>query len=155
MNTAQQRLIEERLGLDAACRQPLYLKLLFEELRLWHSFDKDVSLQSPENSHDHIGGLLNQFFERLGLPANHGRLRVERSIGYLAAGRHGLSETEMLEVLFADREFRRSIVSESLARNHRMSRRPNAFPSPSGHESALTWRLTWRSGPRPGEMCSR
>ncbi|MEK6260412.1 MAG: AAA family ATPase [Planctomycetota bacterium] len=39
VNEAQRRLIEQRLESEA-CRQPLYLKLLFEEVKLWRSYDE-------------------------------------------------------------------------------------------------------------------
>ena len=39
------------------------------------------------------------------MPQNHGKLLVERSLGYLAAARYGLSEEELLGVLCQDDEF--------------------------------------------------
>jgi WD40 repeat protein len=41
---------------------------------------------------------------RLEEPANHGRVLVERALGYLRAARHGLAEDEVLQVLSADEE---------------------------------------------------
>jgi len=119
---AQRRLIEVRLEKDAACRQPLYLKLLFEEVKLWRSYDE------PAEPGDGVPELLEHLFRRLSLKANHGPLLVGRALGYIAAARRGLSETEVLEVLFTDREFRRSILRTSLANKHRMSRRPKRIP---------------------------
>lgn len=96
LNKAQMALIERCLQ-SKASRQPLYLKLLFEETRLWRSYDKPAA---PGGS---VAALLGQLFGRLEKPENHGATLVRRALGYLAAARRGLSETEMLEVLFADK----------------------------------------------------
>jgi hypothetical protein len=90
------------------CPRPLYLKLAFEEARRWRSFDavegagtgargeREVRLEPA------IHSLIKQLFERLALPANHGETIVSRSLGYLLAGKNGLSEDELIEVLSRD-----------------------------------------------------
>jgi hypothetical protein len=77
--------------------RPLYLKLAFEEARLWPSFAPKIKLQPgiPEL----IKGSL---FARLSAPKNHGETIVSHSLGYLAASRYGLAEDELVGVLSAD-----------------------------------------------------
>ncbi len=81
------------------CRRPLYLKILYEEARLWRSFDS-APIAIPETSADLLRGL----FRRLRQPHQHGPL-VNWAIGYLAASRYGLAEIELLEILFADPDY--------------------------------------------------
>jgi hypothetical protein len=121
----QRKVLEQQIRRPEAseCRRPLYLKILFEEARLWHGY-----AAPPQQLPDKVEGLLKQLVDRLSLKVNHGPLLIERVLGYIAAARRGLSETEILEVLFADRDFRRSIVRSSLMNQHRMSRRPRRIP---------------------------
>jgi WD40 repeat protein len=95
----QRERIRQRLKSEE-CRQPIYLKLLFEEARFWRSYDEPPELGAS------VPAILRQLIERLGRPANHGVLLVERVLGYLAASRHGLAENEIVEVLFADPEYK-------------------------------------------------
>jgi WD40 repeat protein len=77
---------------------PLYLKLAFEEARRWRSFDAaDKCVLGGD-----VGGMIDVLFDRLSAEANHGPILVNRSLGYLAAARYGLTEDEMLDVLAAD-----------------------------------------------------
>ena len=80
------------------CGLPLYLKLAFEETRLWKSYDA-----LPELSED-IPGILRDLFKRLSQESNHGQMLVSHSLGYLAAAKNGLSEDELLDVLSMDKE---------------------------------------------------
>jgi hypothetical protein len=68
--------IKQRLA-SPACRQPIFLKLLFEEVQLWHSSDP---APVPGES---VPALLGQLFDRLSQPTNHGSLLVNRVMGYL------------------------------------------------------------------------
>ncbi len=95
----QRAQIEQRLA-SPTCRQPIFLKMLFEEVRFWHSYDP---APVPGES---VPALLGQLFDRLSLETNHGPLLVNRVLGYLSASRHGLAENEILEILFADPEYR-------------------------------------------------
>ena len=54
----QRALIKQRLA-SAVCRQPIYLKLLFEEARLWRSYD------APPEPGEDVPALLKQLFDRL------------------------------------------------------------------------------------------
>jgi WD40 repeat protein len=77
---------------------PLYLKLAFEEARRWRSFQPLEGCALG----DDVGGMIDVLFDRLSEEANHGPTLVERSLGYLAAARYGLTEDEMLDVLASD-----------------------------------------------------
>ncbi len=78
------------------CGLPLYLKLAFEEARQWKSYDSILELSED------IPGILQDLFKRLSQESNHGNMLVSRSLGYLVAARNGLSEDELLDVLWAD-----------------------------------------------------
>ncbi|TWU07433.1 DUF4062 domain-containing protein [Stieleria varia] len=121
--TTQRNQIESRLTANENSLHPLFLKFLFEDVRLWRSYD-DRNSDLP----DTVDALLEQFFARLSLKVNHGPLLVRRVLAYLAAARRGLREAEILEVLFKDREFRRALLRKSLATGHRMHRRPKRIP---------------------------
>lgn len=85
------------------CPQPLYLKLAFAEARRWKSYQGIPSGADgrPGLSED-IKGLLRDLFVRLSSEANHGELLVSHSLGYLASGKNGLTEDELLDVLARD-----------------------------------------------------
>jgi len=117
----QRKLIEQRLA-TAICCQPMYLKLLFEEVRLWRSYDKAHELGED------VPALLKQLFNRLSQPANHGRLLVERVLGYLAASRHGLAENEILEVLFADSEYKAALDDATEQTRHELPASATRIP---------------------------
>ena len=96
---------------------PLYLKLVFEEARRWKSYDPMPDLKAD------IPGMIRQLFERLAQESNHGKILVERALGYLAAARHGLSEAEVLDMLSRDPD----VISSFLARSPK-SPRVNRLP---------------------------
>ena len=98
---------DEVLGKFAQNGLPLYLRLAFEEARQWKSYeDSAVPRLSPD-----IPGILKEFLIRLEAEPRHGRVITRRALGYLAAGRNGLTEDELLDVLSRDQdvmsEFRR------------------------------------------------
>jgi WD40 repeat protein len=80
------------------CGLPLYLKLAAEESKLWKSYSPEEACTLGEG----IAGIVDTLFDRLASNANHGSALVERSLGYLAAARYGLTEEEILDVLTAD-----------------------------------------------------
>ena len=128
----QRARIEQRLA-SPACRQPIYLKLLSDEVQLWHSYD---SASVPGES---VPALLKQLFDRLSQPANHGPLLVNRVLGYLSASRHGLAENEILEVLFADPEYRAKLNEATEQARHELP--PNAKRIPIALWSRLRFDL--------------
>ncbi|MBI4615356.1 MAG: DUF4062 domain-containing protein [Planctomycetes bacterium] len=88
-----------------ACGLPLYLKLAFEEARLWRSYDGlPCGADKVPGLFADIPGILEDLFARLSEPKNHGPLLVSRALGYLAAARSGLTEDELLDVLARDEE---------------------------------------------------
>ncbi|MEK6258881.1 MAG: AAA family ATPase [Planctomycetota bacterium] len=116
----QRDMIWSAMQKSSACRQPLFLKLLFEEAKLWRSYDDEVQLNKPEASSDYVAALLKQLFDRISLEVNHGKLLVERALGYIAAARRGLSETEIQEVLFADPDYWKQLDKVSKDNNHQL-----------------------------------
>lgn len=83
--------------------RPLYLKLAFEEARLWHSWD---GLPCGADDEPGLGkgviDVLNDMLWRLEQPQNHGRVLVEHALGNIAAAKNGLTEDELLDVLSAE-----------------------------------------------------
>jgi tetratricopeptide (TPR) repeat protein len=78
---------------------PLYLKLAFEEARLWTSY----SGETPEELVVGVRGIIeNNMFDRLKDKTNHGEELVSHALGYLAASRNGLSEDELVDLLSRD-----------------------------------------------------
>jgi WD40 repeat protein len=95
--TLQNNQMKEVLGKFTKSGLPFYLKLAFEEARRWKSYTPRVDL-SPD-----IPGIIRDFFKRLSLPANHGKVLVSHSMGYLAAAKNGLTEDELLDILSLDK----------------------------------------------------
>ena len=74
---------------------PLYLKLAFEEARLWRAFDPmDKCVLG-----DGLAGITDRLFSRLAERGNHGNVLVSHALGLLTAARYGLTEDEILNVL--------------------------------------------------------
>jgi tetratricopeptide (TPR) repeat protein len=91
---------------------PLYLRLVAGAARRWRSFDPPRLGQSflgeaplpdlPET----VADLLAAILARLEAPERHGWMLVARALGDLAAGRFGLAEDELLDLLARDDEVR-------------------------------------------------
>jgi hypothetical protein len=96
--TLQRAQLEEVLGKFAKSGLPLYLKFAFEEARHWRSYSQKVDLD-PE-----VAGIIKQLFARLSSESVHGKTLVSRGLAYLRAGKNGLSEDEMIDVLSRDEE---------------------------------------------------
>jgi hypothetical protein len=84
---------QEVLSKFTQCRLPLFLKLTFEEVKLWASDRTDLVLGN--NIEESISILFARFSDEV----NHGKIMVSHVFGYLASTRQGLSEDEILEVL--------------------------------------------------------
>jgi WD40 repeat protein len=95
LQPAQRNLVRDRFSTSGL---PLYLRLAFEEARLWRSWDPVPPLGAT------IAEIIGDLFARLSLGAAHGRALVARSLGLLAAARNGLTEDELLDLLSADTE---------------------------------------------------
>ena len=121
VSEGQRELIEQRIA-SAACRRPLYLKLLFEEARVWRSYDAPPALGAG------VSSLLDQLFERLSRPENHTSLLVERTLGYLTAARRGLTENEILEVLYADPEYKAALDDANLRNRNQLPANARRIP---------------------------
>lgn len=74
---------------------PLYLKLAFEEARLWPSYAAPSTTVLASS----VPGLLRQLLGRLANPSNHGEPLTRTCLGLLAAAKNGLSEDELLDLL--------------------------------------------------------
>jgi hypothetical protein len=78
---------------------PLYLKLAFEEARLWPSGDGTP----PEPLEPGIKGIIKaNLIDRLADESSHGKILVAKVLGYLGASRYGLAEDEMVDLLSRD-----------------------------------------------------
>ncbi len=97
LQPAQRKEVLERFGRSEGL--PLYLRLAFEEARLWRSYTPAADTVL----HEGVQGLIREnLFLRLSARANHGPVLVANALGYLAASRFGLSEDEVLDVLSLD-----------------------------------------------------
>jgi hypothetical protein len=108
LQPAQRR---EVLQQFAANGLPLYLKLAFEESRRWTSWTAPVC--PPVHLSPDIHGILGDLFARLEQPQHHGALLVSRVLAYLATGRHGLAEDELLDLLSADAQVMADFIQHS------------------------------------------
>lgn len=110
LNEKQQTNVDARIlstkQVDTACRQPLYLKILFEEARLWRSFDEPIEPAAT------VPGLLASLFDRLCRRAAHGPL-VSPAMAYLVSARYGLAENEILEVLYCDPDYKQQLLDSA------------------------------------------
>jgi WD40 repeat protein len=79
----------------AGCPLPLFLRVAFEQARLWRSFDLPPTLEST------IERLAQQFYVRLDSTGQHGPILVRQTLRYLCAARYGLAEEEVLALLSA------------------------------------------------------
>ncbi|MDP2767727.1 MAG: hypothetical protein Q8O41_09815, partial [Candidatus Methanoperedens sp.] len=87
------------------CGMPLYLRLAFGEAQRWKSYEGlPRGSEGRAGLSEDIPGIIRDMFCRLSQESNHGSMLVERSLGYLAASRNGLTEDEMLDVLSQDDE---------------------------------------------------
>jgi hypothetical protein len=88
--------------------RPLYLKLAFEEARLWPSYVPGDQLGSGVD-----GVIRENLFDRLAREESHGEALVAHTVGYLAASRFGLAEDELLDVLSRDADLYASFLKGS------------------------------------------
>ena len=91
----QRVLVRESVGERAL---PLHLRLCFAEAVRW------PSTRAPEPLPRTVEGMVDAMLARLGDAREHGEVLVRKALGYLAAGRGGLAEDELRQVLSADAE---------------------------------------------------
>ena len=89
----------------------VYLKLAFESAKHWHSYDTSFNL------HPDVKGIINDFFQYL--EKEHTEELVRNVISYMLCGKYqGLTENEILEVLFFDKEYKEFFL-QNTHENHR------------------------------------
>ena len=134
--------------IESQCN-PLYLKLAFEEARLWPSSQEPIEDLAVGISEIIKKNMIN----RLKNEGNHGEKMVTHTLGYLAASRFGLSEDEIVDLLSRDLEvyswfFKKSHhLPSDLVRSavnyryaHHLFSTPNGIPLFSEEErTAFTW----------------
>ncbi|MCX6250843.1 MAG: DUF4062 domain-containing protein [Bacteroidetes bacterium] len=87
-------------------RLPIYLKLVFEKAKHWHSYDK------PHSIHKDVKGIINDFFDDL--EEEHTKDLVANVTCYLLCGRYqGLAENEILEILVFDKDYWKIFLNQS------------------------------------------
>jgi tetratricopeptide (TPR) repeat protein len=124
LQAGQRRVVEARIRTSEACRRPLYLRVLAEEARQWPSWLEPERIVLGEN----IAELIGAMFTRLEDKAVHGPELVTAAMGYLVAARRGLSQNEMLEVLWADEDYRRHLEEQSRKTNHELPEGATRIP---------------------------
>jgi tetratricopeptide (TPR) repeat protein len=121
--SAQRDAVRERIHSDTACRRPLYLRILAEEARRWPSWKEVEAGDLGANTAELLGAM----FTRLEDKAIHGVELVMASMGYIAASR-GLSENEILEVLWADEDYRGHLEEQSRKTQHELPEGATRIP---------------------------
>ena len=103
--TLQAHQLKKILGKFGKDGSPLFLKLAFEQVRTWRSWQKDDSIASS------IHGVLEDLFVRL--EREHGHAIVKTVLTHIALSRHGLTEGELMDVLSRDRRVMDEFTSRS------------------------------------------
>lgn len=134
---------------------PLYLKLAFEEARLWTSESAQEQLELG------VKGIIEKnTIGRLQKEASHGEKLVSHALGYLAASRHGLAEDELVDLLSRDLDVYQWFFSKSFhlpadlierAKEYRralaIKAKSNGGPSKDEERAALSWLKEIRNPP--------
>ena len=118
LRDANRVLTEEQMGGVLAgfikCPMPLYLKLAFEEARLWKSYDwLPCGADDVPGLAGDVPGVVGDMLARLQDKRQHGEVLVSTFLGLLSASRHGLSETEALELLSEDKKVMADLKARS------------------------------------------
>lgn len=96
--TLQKQQKEEILRKFKQCGLPLYLKFAFEKVRRWKSYS------CAEISGANTQEIILEFLSNLSAESHHGEVIVKHALGYMSAGKNGLNEEEMLDLLSLDPE---------------------------------------------------
>ena len=86
-------LVHERL---AECNTPLYVKLVFDEIKLWKSYTKTQEKDLEKTVSTSINKLLGR------IENQHGHVLVEHALSYITASKSGLSEAELEDLISLD-----------------------------------------------------
>ena len=78
------------------CNLPLYVKLVFDEIIHWKSYQPLTSTVLAHDIHDCIMKLFDH------IESQHGRILVSHALGYITASKGGLSGAELEDLLSLD-----------------------------------------------------
>ncbi|XP_077986889.1 uncharacterized protein LOC144441205 isoform X2 [Glandiceps talaboti] len=78
------------------CPTPLYLRLIFEESRLWYSYTSGKQIWIADSIRKVINSLLSR------MEVKHGEPFVRRALGYITASCSGVTQSELLDLLSLD-----------------------------------------------------
>ena len=93
---------------------PLYLRLAFEEARLWRSYDGvPCGADDRPGLGEDVPSVIRDLLWRLSRGAAHGEVLVRQALSYLGAARNGLADQEMLEILWRDEQVRENFGKRS------------------------------------------
>ena len=92
LTAEQTELLNKALAQDV---RPLYIKVIFDQVISWRSYDCGLS-EIP----DTIRGCLNQLYQNM--EKKHGEILVARALGYLSLAKNGLTEIELEDLLSLD-----------------------------------------------------
>jgi WD40 repeat protein len=105
-------------GCKVAAGLPLYVRLAADRAARWTSTDRPSPLPPTTEA------LVAEQIAWLAGAPNHGSFLVRRALAYIDAGRHGVTEDELIELLSADDEVMREVCERSLLAP-RVSRLPD------------------------------
>jgi len=74
-----------------------------------------------------ITGIITALLNRLQAPANHG-ITVETALSYLSSARRGLTENEILEILYSDPEYQKWLKGVATRTGHKLPKSPKRIP---------------------------
>ncbi|MBD3192500.1 MAG: DUF4062 domain-containing protein [Candidatus Heimdallarchaeota archaeon] len=97
--TLQKHQQKELLKKFRANGLPLYLRLAFEEIVFWKSYDPPSETVLPTSIDDLILALFSRLYQE------HGKPTIVKALSYLASTKNGLLEEELLDVLTRDQEY--------------------------------------------------
>ena len=76
------------------CNDALYVKLVFDQIRLWRSFTTEIGIKPTMNE------IIGDTFGRV--ENAHGKVLVSSAMAYVTAAKSGLSETEVEDLISID-----------------------------------------------------
>lgn len=93
INAEQTEVVKKALQ---ACNEALYVKLVFDQIRLWRSFTTSTELSIKTTINEMIG---DTFFR---VEMAHGKVLVGAAMAYVTASKNGLGETEVEDLISID-----------------------------------------------------